>query len=202
MPGTFEFGEKIYTLTDIFASRYDITGNTYNVVQTCAAAQQIKVEAEADNDKLSGSGAYLALLSVIRGAKVNFGQGAIDRSVFTEITGASNATSNSAPSQIARMRLQAGGSGLPYFGIIGTGPTDDGGLFAVGLQCVKLDTFPAFTLDGKTNKFNMAETGGYAVAVLVSGSNDLIHTKVYQLASSFVAPASAANFLAFFTGTA
>lgn len=200
--GSLEFGEKNYTLNDIYVSQYNITANTYNVVQTGAIVQMIKVESTADNDVLKGSGASVAALSVVTDAKITWGQGALDRSLFTEICGMSNTTSNSAPSQIARVRAQAGGAGLPYFGIIATGPTDDGGLFAFGLQCCKLDKFPDFALDGKTNKFNMAETGGIALPVAVSGSNDLFHWKVYQLASTFVAPTNAATFLTFFTTTA
>lgn len=202
MPGTFEFGEKIISLTDIFVSKYNITANTYNVVATCAAAQTIKVEPQADNDTLKGSGASIARLAIVTDAKVTFGIGAMDRSVFTEICGSTNTTSNSTPNRRVRVRFQAGGAGLPYFGIIGTGPTDDGGLVAIGLQCVKLDRFPDATFDGKANKFNMSETGGMALPVLVSSSNDLIHVKTYETSTDFTAPADATAFLAFFTGAA
>jgi len=199
VPGTREFAEIAYTLTDCIVAAYSKTLNSYSTPIALADGQMIEIEPEADNDKLPSYGVTGALLSVLRGAKVKLGAGGVDFDAFAAMTGMSNYTSGLTPNQKRTTRVRAGGSGLPYFGVIGVAPTDDGGLEAVGLQCVKLDAFPKFTLDGKANKFNMSETDGYAIPIAVASVLELIQIESYEQASMWTAPATGANFLAFFT---
>jgi len=200
MAGVFELGEKLYTLDNLTIAAYSITANTYGTSQDLTSGQTFSIQAEADNDKLMGYGVSTALLSVIRGAKIKFGAGGFDRSIMAIIANISNATSNSTPNRIVRTLFPAGGAGLPYWGAIATGPTDDGGRFAVGCQAVKLDKYPDFTLDGKTNKYNVVDTDGYAIPIAVAGTSYLMHAKTYETASGYTAPTDGASFLAFFTG--
>lgn len=199
MPGTREFAELNYTLTDCIVAEYLIRSNTYGPPAALAGGQMVEIEFEADNDQLREYGVKGALLSVIVGAKLKFGAGGVDFSVMHSISGMTNTTSGSAGSRRRKSRLRAGGAGLPYFGIIGVTATEDGGLEAIGLQCCKLNTFPKWTMDGKENKFNISETEGYAIPITL-GSNLILPTvESWEDAADFTAPASAAAFLAFFT---
>lgn len=199
MPGTFQFAEVSYTLTDCIVAAYNKTANTYSTVGSLASGQMVEIEPEADNDALRGYGAKTALLSVITGAKLMFGAGGVDRSVMEIVAGVTNSTSGTTPSQVAKTTYKAGGAGLPYFGLIGVAATDDGGLKVIGLQCCKLDTFPKFTLDGNENKFNLSETGGSAIPIAISSDSVLMVGRDIETAADWVAPANGTNFKFFFT---
>ncbi len=189
-----EFAEINYTLTKCTVARYNKTTNTYDTPELLENGQIVSVEAVADNDDLRGYGQIVALLSVLTSAKVTIGAGGVDFSTLAAISGMSNSTSGTTPNRRRTSRISAGGGGLPYFGLIGEGATDDGGLCIVGLQAVKLDTFPKWTLDGKANKFNLSETNGKAIAI----GGQLMYIKEEETAANFVTPATGANFLAFF----
>lgn len=195
MPGTKQFAYVSYTLTDCLVARYDIVANTYSAPQYLYSGQSVEVEPEADNDELRGYGVKTALLSVIVGGKITVGAGGIDFNALQEMSGSSNATSGSAPSQFRHTTFSAGGSGLPYFGLVGLAATDDGGYLMIGLPCCKLSTFPKITADGKENKFNMSETSGAFIPI----SGTAMYTKGLQSTSSWVAPITGTQFKALFT---
>lgn len=197
--GQREFAELNYTLSGLMVAQYLIRSNTYGPPSAISDGQMVEVEFEADNDKLPAWGAYGALLSVIKGAKLKFGAGGVDADVLHAIGGMTNVTSGAAGSRRRKSRLAAGGAGMNYFGMIGAGPTDDGGLIAIGLQACKLNTFPKWTFDGKTNKFNMSETEGYAIPRTVGSSFIVPTIEFWEDAPDFVWPTNAATFLAFFT---
>jgi hypothetical protein len=199
MPGSPEFAEISYVLTDCIVAAYNKFANTYSTPAALANGQKVVIEAEADNDKLRGYGAYTAGLSVITGAKVVMGYGGVDVSIMTIIAGVSDSSSGSTPNRVRRNLWAAGGAGLPYFGLIGTAATDDGGLLVVGCQAVKLNTFPTYTLDGSENKFNINETDGYAFPVAISGTSYVMVARLIETASTWVAPTTGGAFLSFFT---
>ena len=198
MPGTFQFAEVSYTLTDCIVAAYNKTANTYSTVDSLASGHMVDIEFESDNDTLAGYGVNTALLSVVKGANLTFGAGGMDMSVMAIVSGWSNTTSGTTPNQVRKTRLVAGGAGLPYFGLIGVAATDDGGRAVVGLRCCKLDTWPKFTMDGKENKFNVSETSGKAIPVAISTILDVGSVKFYETTSDWTAPTDAAGFLAFF----
>lgn len=177
---------------------YNITANTYGTPISAAIGQTLEVDPEHDTDKLPGYGVTMRLLSVARGAKIKIGMGGVDVDFLAVTAGVSNYTSNLTPNQRRRTRFPAGGAGLPYFGAIGLTPTDDGGVAAIGLQGCKLDKYPKYTADGKTNKFNMSEIEGYAIPVAISSVLYLMTVRTYETAALWTAPASGADFLAFF----
>lgn len=195
MPGTHSFGEISYTLTDLLVARYDFTAGTYGTPVALADGQMMAVEPEADTDQLRGYGQKTRVLSVPVGAKITLGQGGVDIAALVVIAGVSTQTSGTTPNRVRTVDMTAGGSGLPYFGVIGVVATDDGGYAVIGLQAVKLDTFPKFTISGTENKFNLSETAGYAVPV----SSKLQRIKFFESAAGWTAPASGANFAAFFS---
>lgn len=195
MPGTHSFGEISYTLTDLLVARYDFTAGTYGTPVALADGQMMAVEPEADTDQLRGYGQKTRVLSVPVGAKITLGQGGVDIAALVVIAGVSTQTSGTTPNRVRTVDMTAGGSGLPYFGVIGVAATDDGGYAVIGLQAVKLDAFPKFTISGTENKFNLSETTGYAVPV----SSKLQRIKFFESAAGWTAPASGANFAAFFS---
>lgn len=199
MTGTSEFGEVSFTLSDLLVAAYNITANTYGTPVSAALGQTLDIDPEHDTDKLPAYGVTGRLLSVTRGAKIKIGHGGVDVDFLAVTGGVSNYTSNLTPNQRRRTRYPAGGAGLPYFGAIGVTATDDGGIAAVGLQACKLDKFPKFTADGKTNKFNMSESEGYAIPIAISGSLYLMTVRTYETASLWTAPANGTDFLAFFS---
>ncbi|TXH08855.1 MAG: hypothetical protein E6R03_17515 [Hyphomicrobiaceae bacterium] len=195
MPGTNSFSEVSYTLTDLLVARYDFNAGTYGNPVALSNGQMAEIEVEADNDQLRGYGAKTRLLSVNVGAKVVIGQGGIDIAALVIMAGVSTQTSGTTPNRVRTVDFSAGGAGMPYFGMIGVAATDDGGYAVIGLQAVKLNSFPKFTLDGKENKFNVSETEGYAVPV----GGYLQRIKGLETRSDWTAPTSGANFLAFFS---
>lgn len=198
MPGTRESNEVVYTLTDIVVAAYDKVADTYGTPAAVAGGQMVMSEPEADNDQLRSYGYVDELLSVVIGSKVTLGFGGVDRSVLAILSGVSNSTSGSGNTEHATSRYSAGGSGLPYFGMIGVGATTDGGVCVVGLPCAKLNQHPTFTLDGKENKFLLNEVEGYAVPISVSNVPQIMVVKAIRTAAAWVAPASGANFKSFF----
>jgi hypothetical protein len=197
--GTREFAELNYTLSGLMVAQYLIRTNTYGPPASLADGQMFEIEFECDNDKLPAWGAYAALLSVAKGAKIKMGAGGVDADVLHSVGGMTNVTSGAAGSRRRKSRLLAGGAGLNYYGALASGPTDDGGLLVIGLQACKLNTFPKWTFDGKTNKFNMSETEGYAIPRTINNSFVLGTFEFWEDAADFVAPTNAAEFLAFFT---
>lgn len=199
MPGTPDYAEIQYTLSDLIVAEYSKTANTYGVVESLANGQTLDVEPENDTDQLRGYGKVSALLSVNIGAKLKLSAGGVDAGAFQIMTGTSNYTSGTTPNRMRRQRFQSGGAGLPYFGAIGVAPTDDGGKVAVGLQACKLNAHPKFSMNGKENKFNMQEIEGYAIPIAISGTDIVMTVRYFETASDWVAPTTAATFLAFFS---
>lgn len=199
MPGTFEFAEKVITLSDLQVAPYNITANTYGAPVALAGGQTLDVEFQADTDELRVYGVIGALLRVTTGAALTLSEGGIDFSARAILTGWANSTSGTTPNQVRSSRIKAGGANqLPYFGVIGTGSTDDGGLMVVGLRCCKLDAIPKMTLDGQENKFNVSESSGMAIPVAISNVLDMGTVKGYETASGYTAPTDGATFLSFF----
>lgn len=198
MPGTREFGEVQYTLTDVIVAAYDKSADTYGTPAALAGGQIVDVEPEADTDELRAWGYIEEVLAVNIAAKVSFGAGGVDRSVLAIVNGVANATSGSGDTQHATTRFVAGGAGMPYFGLIGVGATTDGGVAVVGLPAVKLNSFMKFMLDGKENKFNTSEVEGRAIPILLGANAQLMVVKSIRTVAAWVAPTSGANFKAFF----
>lgn len=203
MPGAQEFSEVIYLLTDIVVASYNSVTDTFGTPVSLAEGQSFMIEPEGDTDKLRGYGVNKEGLSVPIGAVVTLGQGTIDRDALVVLAGVSSYLSGLTPNRVVTMDYKAGGDGeLPYFGAIGVAKATNGGLVAVGVQKVMLDTQPKWTLDGKKNAFVLQETKGYAFPVTRSSELMLIRTKTYETASNWTAPTDAASFKAFFTSPA
>lgn len=199
MAGTFEFGEVQYTLSDIYVCRFNFVTQAYQGgVGRIAAPKKFKADYEHDTDKLAAAGRNLRGLSVKKGVTLSFNLGGIDFDAKAAMTGAANRTSNTTPNRRRQSDVQGGGGGLPYFGAIAVGPTDDGGLYTHGFLACKLDKEPGFELDGETNKFSMSEVGGYGFVVDILSGQYSDRALVFETAGDFTAPANATAFLAYF----
>lgn len=203
--GTFEYAEVPFNLDTILVARYNINTNTYSgSIGEIAAPQRVEVEPENDEDTLRSSGQKARMISVKVGAKLTLEWGGCDFDVKQICTGAAITSSGAMASgnRGRRFVVPGGGAGFPYFGMICTGFTDDGGLFAAGLPCVKLSSEGSWMLDGNENKFSSGEMGGEALSVMVGVAPnrhrtfDVIYT--FERASDYVRPMDAASFLAFY----
>lgn len=197
MAGERQFGELAYTLKSLIVASYNPVTDTYGTPEVVADGQLIVGEPESDTDKLRGYGVYTAGLSVAIGAKVSFKAGGIDFSALQIITGITNSVSGASGSQIRRAKFTAGGNGLPYFGVIGVGAIDGGGVAVIGFPKVMLDMYPKYELNGETNKFNIWETAGYAFTP--QGSTFFYVLEQHETSATWEAPADGTEFKAFMT---
>lgn len=202
MPGTHEFAEVSFTLSDLIVMKYNITtGGFIGAPVSLADGQLLEIDPEADTDKQRGYGAIKRTLSVTIGAKIKLAAGGVDIDAAAIIYGLLTQSSGADPNQVRTADVGAGGSGLPYWSVIGVSPTDDGGVAVVGLKANKLDKVPKWTLDGKANKFNMSEADGYSIPV-DTNVNRFFRVKFYQTASDWSAPTNGTQFSAFFSAPA
>jgi len=199
MAGQFSYADVVYTLADIYMSAYNFNANTYSdTIGQIAAPQTVTADPEHDTDTLAGKGRNQRRLSVLKGIVTTFKLGGLDIAAKIIMTGGTQNDSLTTPNRQRQFGVAAGGAGLPYFGAICTGPTDDGGLWTAGFQCLKLDKVPGFTLDGETNKFSMSEVGGYALPIDIDDVPYAMRERAYETAGDFVAPTDGAGFLAYF----
>ena len=199
--GVFEYAEVPFNLDKILVASYNINTDTYGaVIGEVAAPQRVEVEPENDEDTMRSSGQKARMISVKVGAKLTLEWGGCDFSVKSICTGGviTNSGTAAALNQGRRFIVPGGGAGFPYFGMICTGFTDDGGLFAAGLPCVKLGSEGMWMLDGKENKFSSGEMSGEALNIIVGGVRtfDVVYT--FEDPSDFDDPIDAATFKAFY----
>lgn len=197
--GVFIYNEVPFALSTIYVSAYNITTNTYGAtVANIAAPQLVEVDADHDTDILQGAGKNQRMISVLKGMDLKLAAGGIDFDAMTIMTGGTETSSGSSPNRRRLFRVPAGGSGLPYFGMVCVGRTDDNGLIVAGMQCCKLKKTPKFTLDGKENKYNISEAEGYALPVTVGSAAYALTIRTYEAEGDFTVPTDAATFLAVF----
>lgn len=192
-----EFAEVSFSLKEILLMRYNINTGAYTgTVVSLDSDQMLSIETEADTDDLYDSGVATRGLTVVKRATFTLGAGGYDVSALSIITGSSSSTSGTTPNQIATMAHALGGAGLPYFGMIGVAPTDDGGVFTVGLKICKLNAVPGVEWDGKESKFSTSEVEGRVFGD--STTLKYFWTRRFELASNWdsLRPTNAATFLA------
>lgn len=191
-----EFAEVVYSLKALLVCRWNMVSSAFEGgVATLDSDQMLSVEPQSDTDQLRDSGRISRALAVATHADLTLNNGGIDFSALAVLTGSSTATSSTTPNRRRRMKYTAGGPGLPYFGVIGEGFTDDGGLVIVGLKICKLNVFPKIELDGTENKFVISECEGIAIP---DANGDLIWTQAQETEGDYTRPTDATTFGAFF----
>jgi hypothetical protein len=159
---TFETGvpQSIYTITDLRVARWD--GTQYGTVVALAEGQTLQFEPQADTDEKKSYGLIRRLLTVITHVNFTIGIGLVQADAIWSMTGVTQSVSGSGASLTQRLRLDAGGSGLPYFGVLGNFASDDLGDVIMGLPLCKLDTSPS--LSSEQNQFILPESSGKGIA--------------------------------------
>jgi hypothetical protein len=84
------------------------------------------------------------------------------------MTGLAQSLSGSGASATQRLGFDTGGSGLPYFGVVGNFASDDSGDVVIGIPRCKLDAIPALSSD--QNQFILPESSGRGIANSASAS--------------------------------
>jgi hypothetical protein len=159
---TFETGvpQSIYTITDLRVARWD--GTEYGTVVALAEGQTLQFEPQADTDEKKSYGLIRRLLTVLTHVNFNIGVGLVQANAIWVMAGVTQSVSGSGDSLTQRLRFDAGGSGLPYFGVVGNFASDDLGDVIMGIPLCKLDAPPS--LSSEQNQFILPESSGKGIA--------------------------------------
>jgi hypothetical protein len=158
-----EFADVVYTLTNLVVARLK-ADLTYDVVsRALGLGNQLSFSVKADNDQLRSYGMVARLLTILTNAEGMLSAGAVEADVLWILTGHNTTSSGSAPNRVGTVDVLAGGSGLPYFGVVGAFASEDGANALIGLRRAMLDTFPEWTVE--ENKFRVAETKFTAIPI-------------------------------------
>lgn len=191
---TFEANvpESIYTITDLRVARWD--GSNYGTVVQLAEGQNLTFEPQADTDEKKSYGLIRRLLTVVTMVNFNLGVGLVQANAIWVMVGITQSVSGSGDGLTQRLRLDAGGGGLPYFGIVGNFATDDqGGVgnVVVGIPLCKLDAPPS--LSSEQNQFILPESAGKGIA-----NSQATNTRAVLYIDQNKAAQTITNFDAFF----
>ena len=184
---TFETGvpQSLYTLTDIRVARWD--GSNYGTVVSLAEGMALQFEPQADTDNKKSYGLMRRLLTVFTHVNFTLGVGLLQADAIWVVTGVAVSTSGSGASLTQRLGFDAGGGGLPYFGVVGNFASDDGGDVVMGIPLNKLDKIPSLSSD--QNQFILPESAGRGIANSASSTPRralfIDQNKVAQTISNF-----------------
>ena len=159
---SFESGvpQSIYTITDLRVARWD--GSNYGTVVSLAEGQMLQFEPQADTDEKKSYGLIRRLLTVVTHVNINIGVGLVQANAIWVMCGIVQSVSGSGDTLTQRLRLDAGGAGLPYFGVVGNFASDDLGDVVIGIPLCKLDTAPS--LSSEQNQFILPESSAKGIA--------------------------------------
>lgn len=159
---TFETGvpQSIYTITGIRVARWD--GSNYGAPVSLAEGQTLQFEPQADTDEKKSYGLITRLLTVFTHVNLNLGVGLIQANALWVMTGLAQSVSGSGATATQRLGFDAGGAGLPYFGVVGNFASDDQGDVVMGIPLCKLDAIPSLSSD--QNQFILPESAGRGIA--------------------------------------
>lgn len=167
---TLEAGvpQSIYTITNIKVAQW--TGAAYEAPISLTEGQNLQFEPQADTDQKKSYGGIKRLLTVFTHVNFTIGVGLIQPDAFWHMTGVSISLQGTTGEATAVQRLgfQTGGAGLPYFGVVGTFASDDGGDVVIGIPLCKLDSLPSLSSD--QNKFILPDSSGSGIANIKSST--------------------------------
>lgn len=155
------FGEIPFTLLQVYVAAYDIVDDTYGTAQALPEPMMVEISPEADTDEIKAQGYVQHLLTVTTKCGFKFGHAGFPFDAWAVIVGTSNASSGTPPNATRRSNVDAGGAGLPYFGVVGRAAAEDGADVWVGLAVCKLNSVPSWKVE--QNKFVIGEAEGVAI---------------------------------------
>jgi hypothetical protein len=156
--------QSIYTLTDLRVARWD--GATYGTPISLAEGQTLEFEPQADTDEKKSYGRMTRLLSVFTHVNITIGVGLIQANAWWVMVGLEQAETGDSGDKIQSLGVDAGGAGLPYFGVVGNFASDDAGDVVIGIPRVKLDAPPS--LSSEQNQFILPESSAKGIVNLLS----------------------------------
>lgn len=184
---SFESGvpQSIYTISDLRVARWD--GSNYGTVVAMAEGQMLQFDPQADTDEKKSFGRIRRLLTVLTHINFNIGVGLVQADAIWVMTGIAQSVSGSGASLTQRLRFDSGGSGLPYFGVVGNFASDDLGDVVMGIPLCKLDAPPSLSSD--QNKFILPDSKGKGIANSASSTPNtclfIDQNKVAQTITNF-----------------
>ena len=166
----------------------------------------LKLNPEFDTDVARVASRKARSIAVKVGARVTLNFLGCDFDVKVIMTGLDLVESGAASKRQRFGYVEAGGTGLPYFGLIATGPTDDGGLFMGGIACLKLENEGNWRLDGNENKLSTGELMADALSVTFEQGplSNRVEYSIFDIVRTFedpdlfIAPTNATTFRAQF----
>jgi hypothetical protein len=161
-----QFGDVVFNITDIRVTPMLANGTYLTTSFSLDLGSEMSFSPEHDQDTIKAYGMFTNRLSILTNVKGMLKQAAMDAAALWAMTGVGTSTSGVTPNQVATATLLGGGSGLPYFGVVGSFAAENGANVLVGLYKCQLDTLPQWTVE--QNKFRITEVGFFGMAASIS----------------------------------
>lgn len=188
---TVEATQVAFTLTAMSVAALDVSNWTYGTPVSLEYGQSLGFEPQHDTDQLKAYGKIVQMLSVLTHITGTLSQGLIDYPAYAVMVGQSQTSSGTPPNVHKILDAVAGGSGMPYFGLVGKLATLQNGDLHIGFPMCKLEKMPGFTVE--QNKFVLPSTN--IVMVTPATASKPFRMKTHETATSVYT-----NFNTFFTG--
>ena len=200
--GTYGFAEVPFVFDELHVMTHDPDAATYSgTVISAAGPQRMGFTGETHNPEAEVGGTTFRYATLLRRYNVTLELLGVDIQLHKVITGGTEELNTAADQR--NFFIEVGGSGgLPWFGALGFGATDDGGAFAVAVPQVKLSNVPGFDLTGNTVEYSTGSIDGMALPSRirgVSGRRYAVAIRLYDKLGDLVIPDSPDTFKAFFT---
>ncbi len=173
------YGEVVFSLVQMRLASYNIVTDTFGTAVELPEAQTLEFSFETDTDAIKAGGYLQHLLAVTTHATLKLSSAGVPFEALAILSGASNNSSGTPPNRTRRLNVGAGGSGLPYFGVVGKLVGEQGDDLHVGLPVCKLDGVPSWKAE--QNKFVIASAEGRAIK---RASGHLVYLLGHETAAS------------------
>lgn len=144
-----------------------LANGTYGGPVALDIGSEMQFAFENDTDELFSYGMVVERLSITVRVTGQFMQGSLDSVALWVMTGVNTVSSGSQPNRIADSEILAGGSGLPYFGLMGEFAATNGANGWAFLRKIQLETIPEYKIE--RNKFRISEVKFAGMAKDTSG---------------------------------
>lgn len=163
---TIEFGDVLFNVRNMKVAPLLASG-AYGGAVVLDYGNTMSFAVESDTDELMSYGMAVERLSIPVRVTGTFQQGAYNAIALWILTGMVTTSSGTTPNQIADTEILGGGSGLPYFGLIGDFAATNGASGLVLLRKVQLDAIPEWKVE--QNKFRLSEVSFTGMAIDTTG---------------------------------
>ena len=198
--GTYGFAEIPFVFDELHVMTHDPDAATYSGdVISAAGPQRMGFTGETHNPEAEVGGTTFRYATLLRRYNVTLELLGVDIQLHKVITGGTEELNTAADQR--NFFIEVGGSGgLPWFGALGFGATDDGGAFAVLVPQVKLSNVPGFDLTGNTVEYSTGSIDGMALPSRIRGAGEPVFSvqiRTFDDLADLAIPVDAAEFKAF-----